>query len=163
MNLEIALKEAKLAIDYFFNNELEEAKNLLSPWWVIALLNESELPGQLGITFRSFRADQSMYHAMGISVFSYLEAILTFEQEHIKLASANLKKCLSICNRNRYSNTGSSSDSKSSFLPKLNMIPSAFQSNTDYINKMSDQQVEIYNLLQIISEISYIDNSTNLI
>lgn len=81
---------------------------------------------------------------MGIAVFSYLEAILTFEQEHIKIASVNLKKSLVICNRNRYSGLSTSNDSKSSFLPKLNLakdlIPSAFSSNSDYINKMTDQE-----------------------
>lgn len=67
-----------------------------------------------------------MYHAMGISVFSFLEAILTFEHEHMKIASAHLKKCLDICNKNR---------SKTSLLPKDLLTRSA-----DYYNKMTDQE-----------------------
>lgn len=32
MDLETSLEEAKLAVDYFFNNKFAEAKQLLEPW-----------------------------------------------------------------------------------------------------------------------------------
>lgn len=70
-----------------------------------------------------------MYHAMGNSVFSFLEAILTFEHEHMKIASAHLKKCLDICNKNR---------SKSSITKDL-LTPFSGGAG-DYYNKMTDQE-----------------------
>lgn len=70
-----------------------------------------------------------MYHAMGISVFSFLEAILTFEQEHMKAASASLKSCLDLCNKSR---------SKSSLTKDLLTPFSLGGNNGDYYNKMTD-------------------------
>lgn len=32
MTLEIAFREAKEAIDYFFNNDLETARQIVKPW-----------------------------------------------------------------------------------------------------------------------------------
>lgn len=32
MDLETSLIEAKLAVNYFFNNRFDEAKQLLQPW-----------------------------------------------------------------------------------------------------------------------------------
>lgn len=32
MDLQTSLEEAKLAVDYFFNNKFTEAKQLLEPW-----------------------------------------------------------------------------------------------------------------------------------
>ena len=57
MDLETALLESKQAIHLFFNNDFEGAKKIMEPW-----------------------ANSSMYHALGNSVFTFLEAILTFEQ-----------------------------------------------------------------------------------
>lgn len=34
MDLEASLAEAKLAVDYFFNNKFAEAKDLMKPWQV---------------------------------------------------------------------------------------------------------------------------------
>lgn len=65
---------------------------------------------------------------MGISVFSFLEAILTFEHEHMTIASAHLKKCLDICNKNRC---------KSSLTKDL-LNP--FTGTGDIYNKMTDEQ-----------------------
>lgn len=76
------------------------------------------------------RADESMYHAMGISVFSFLEAILTFEHDHMKIASGHLKTCLDICNRNRC---------KSSIAKDL-LTPFGGGGGSDYFNKMTDQE-----------------------
>lgn len=52
-----------------------------------------------------YRAHISMYHSVGNCVFSFLEAMLTFEQQHIADASEALKLCLSVCNRHRKKNT----------------------------------------------------------
>ncbi|TMW45981.1 hypothetical protein DOY81_008937 [Sarcophaga bullata] len=38
---------------------------------------------------------------MGSAVFSFLEAILTFEQQHIVKAGEELRKCLDVCQRQR--------------------------------------------------------------
>jgi len=46
-----------------------------------------------------------MYHALGHSVFKYLEAMLTFEQESICSASDALKNCMNVCNQYRRKNT----------------------------------------------------------
>lgn len=82
MDLDTALLEAKLAINYFFNNKFDEARNLMKPW-----------------------SNTSMYHSVGTCVFTFLEAILTFEHQHIQEASNSLKMCLAVCNRHRRKNT----------------------------------------------------------
>ncbi|XP_058834912.1 tetratricopeptide repeat protein 39B-like isoform X1 [Topomyia yanbarensis] len=82
MDLDAALQEAKLAVNLFFNNKFTEAEALMKPW-----------------------AKSSMYHSVGHSVFAYLEAMLTFEQQHISAASDALKQCLGVCNRYRKKNT----------------------------------------------------------
>lgn len=46
-----------------------------------------------------------MYHSVGNGVFAYLEAMLTFEQQHIAAASDALKQCLTVCGRFRKKNT----------------------------------------------------------
>lgn len=51
------------------------------------------------------RRQVSMYHALGHSVFAFLEAILTFENEHIVEAVKALKHSLVVCNRYRKKNT----------------------------------------------------------
>lgn len=82
MDLDTALSEAKLAINYFFNNKFYEARSLLRPW-----------------------ANKSMYHSVGNCVFAFLEAMLTFEQQHIIEASEALKLCLNVCNSQRKKTT----------------------------------------------------------
>lgn len=89
MNLEKSLAEAKLAVHYFFDNKFEEAKQLLEPW-----------------------AHSSMYHSIGNCVFLFLEAVLTFEQQHIQKASEAIKQCLAVCNQYRKKNTISESIGK---------------------------------------------------
>ncbi|KNC22456.1 hypothetical protein FF38_13589 [Lucilia cuprina] len=78
MPLDKAVEEAKLAICYFFNNKFDDARALMMPY-----------------------AHCSMYHSMGRAVFSFLEAILTFEQQHIIKAGEELRKCLDVCQRQR--------------------------------------------------------------
>ena len=73
MPLSAALAESHLAIHHFFNNNFEEARQLLEP-----------------------RAHTSMYHAVGHSVFAFLEAMLTFEQVHIAAATEALKQCADV-------------------------------------------------------------------
>jgi Protein of unknown function (DUF3808) len=82
MDLNQALHESKLAIDYFFNNKFDEARALMSPY-----------------------CKSSIYHAVGHSVFLFLEAMLTFEQRHIEAASDALKQCLHVCNKFRKKST----------------------------------------------------------
>jgi Protein of unknown function (DUF3808) len=82
MSLEAALEECKVAVDLFFNNRFEEARDLMRP-----------------------HANSSMYHSVGCAVFTYLQAILTFEHQDILDASAALKQCLQVCQRFRKKNT----------------------------------------------------------
>lgn len=82
ITLEMAVNEAQQAINYFFNNKFTEAKNLMKPW-----------------------AHASMYHALGHAVFTFLEAMLTFEHSQIMAAGEALKKSLAVCNRYRKKNT----------------------------------------------------------
>jgi hypothetical protein len=53
MDLQQAIQESKIAIDYFFNNRFDEARALMKP-------------------------ENSIYHSVGHSVFIFLEAMLTF-------------------------------------------------------------------------------------
>lgn len=46
-----------------------------------------------------------MYHSLGHSVFLFLEAILTFEQQSIISASKALKQSLIVCNKYKKKNT----------------------------------------------------------
>lgn len=46
-----------------------------------------------------------MYHSIGNCVFLFLEAVLTFEQQHIARASEAIKQCIAVCNRHRKKNT----------------------------------------------------------
>lgn len=82
MTLEKALEEGQQAINYFFNNQFVQAKNLMSPY-----------------------SNVSMYHSLGHSIFLFLEAILTVEPAAIKTASKSLKHSLIVCNRFRRKNT----------------------------------------------------------
>ncbi|XP_021926288.1 tetratricopeptide repeat protein 39B-like isoform X2 [Zootermopsis nevadensis] len=50
-----------------------------------------------------------MYHSVGNSVLTFLEAILTFEHQHIEAASEALKQCMTVCNRYRKKNSISES------------------------------------------------------
>ncbi|XP_073994781.1 tetratricopeptide repeat protein 39B-like [Rhodnius prolixus] len=75
LDLDTALLESKFAVDLFFNNKFDEARNILAPW-----------------------VGKSMYHTMGHAVFQFLEAMLTFDQEAIMKASQALKGCISLCN-----------------------------------------------------------------
>lgn len=76
MDLHASLIESKIAIDYFFNNKFDEARLLMAP-----------------------HAKSSIYHAVGNSVFLFLEAMLTFEHRHIEAASEALTKCLHVCKK----------------------------------------------------------------
>ncbi|XP_063219648.1 tetratricopeptide repeat protein 39B-like [Bacillus rossius redtenbacheri] len=82
MDIDTAMEEARSAVHYFFNNKFEEAREILKPW-----------------------AETSMYHAVGNSVFLFLEAMLTFEQGHIEAASDALKHCIAVCNKYRKKST----------------------------------------------------------
>lgn len=77
-SLATALAESKMAIDLFFNNKFSEARSLMQPW-----------------------AHVSMYHSVGNSVFSLLEAMLTFEERHLGEAADALKQCTAVCQQQR--------------------------------------------------------------
>lgn len=89
MDLHQALIESKMAIDYFFNNKFDEARQLMIP-----------------------HANSSIYHAVGHGVFLFLEAMLTFEHKHIEAASEALTKCLHVCKKFQRKSTISESIGK---------------------------------------------------
>lgn len=126
MDLNTSLAEAQLAVDFFFNNKFGEARQLMEPWSVCLCLygifNASVLYSvdrfmlcnskkKIVQHFTSFiashlyRSETSMYHSVGNCVFLFLEAVLTFEHEHIVRASEAIKRCLGVCNRHRKKNT----------------------------------------------------------
>ncbi|XP_066586378.1 tetratricopeptide repeat protein 39B-like [Prorops nasuta] len=78
MDLETSFIDCKRAVHCFFNNEFQEARNIMEKW-----------------------ADSSMYHALGTGVFAFLEAILTFEQKYIEKASEALTKSINVCSKHR--------------------------------------------------------------
>ncbi|XP_065165707.1 tetratricopeptide repeat protein 39B-like [Atheta coriaria] len=82
MTLEKAVEEAQHAINLFFNNKIDDAKDLMTPW-----------------------ANVSMYHALGNAVFTFLEAMLTFEHRQLVNAGNALKHSIAVCNRYRRKNT----------------------------------------------------------
>ncbi|XP_035701762.1 tetratricopeptide repeat protein 39B isoform X2 [Folsomia candida] len=82
MDLGTGIEESKLAISLFMNNRFAEARALLKPW-----------------------ADESMYHALGYGVFEFLEAVLTFEQQHIESAAETLEQSVQVCNKFRKKNS----------------------------------------------------------
>ncbi|KAB7498064.1 Tetratricopeptide repeat protein 39B [Armadillidium nasatum] len=53
----------------------------------------------------AFRADRSMYHALGYGTFMYLQAIMTFDPRDIEAASEVLKQSVEVCNKQRRKNT----------------------------------------------------------
>lgn len=82
MDFETAVESARIAVHHFFNNNFEEARRSLEPY-----------------------AKTSMYHALGTSVFEFLEAIMTFEHGQIQKASESLKQSLAVCTRFRHKST----------------------------------------------------------
>jgi hypothetical protein len=89
MDLRQAIAESKVSIDLFFNNEIDAAHNMMKP-----------------------HAHCSIYHAVGHSVFLFMEAMLTFEQRHIEAASEALKATLHVCQKFRRKSTISESIGK---------------------------------------------------
>lgn len=63
------LREGQAAIDLFFNNDYDGAREL---------------------TQRN--AEESIYHALGFGTFQFLKAVMTFEQDHVEEASRVLAK-----------------------------------------------------------------------
>lgn len=86
MDLNTALAESKMAIDFFFNNKFDEARQLMTP-----------------------HSTTSIYHAVGHATFLFLEAMLTFEQRHIEAASEALSRCLHVCKKYQRKSTISES------------------------------------------------------
>lgn len=78
MELQQAIQESQMAIDYFFNNRFEQARALMKP-------------------------ELSIYHSVGHSVFLFLEAMLTFVRILIKLSlSPILSNILRVYNLHSY-------------------------------------------------------------
>ncbi|XP_043237594.1 tetratricopeptide repeat protein 39B-like isoform X7 [Amphibalanus amphitrite] len=82
MTLERSLDECRLAVRYFFNNQFDEAREIMRPW-----------------------RDSSMYHAMGYGTMLYLQAIMTFDPRDIEVAVDVLRSSVEVCNRFRRKST----------------------------------------------------------
>lgn len=89
MDLQQAIVDAKISLNLFFNNQIDAAHEMMKP-----------------------HAHHSIYHAVGNSVFLFMEAMLTFEQRHIESASEALKTCLHVCQKFRKKSTISESIGK---------------------------------------------------
>jgi len=71
--LGVGISEAQMAIDLFFNNNFQEAREV------------SER-----------HCGTSIYHALGRGTFHFLRAVMTFDQEHVEQASAILSESVSV-------------------------------------------------------------------
>ena len=71
ISLTVGIRETSKAIDKFFNNDFEGARNHTEKYRHI-----------------------SIYHAMGHGVFNFLRAVLTLEQEHVVTANRELSESL---------------------------------------------------------------------
>ncbi|XP_048004957.1 tetratricopeptide repeat protein 39B-like [Leguminivora glycinivorella] len=78
MDLQTAFEECEVAMRKFFNNDLVGASNIMKPW-----------------------CRTSLYHSLGMSIFEFIPAMLTFDHGQINRALAALKVCISICNQHR--------------------------------------------------------------
>ncbi|KAM5194660.1 tetratricopeptide repeat protein 39B [Mantella aurantiaca] len=82
MDLRCALEECTLALNLFLNNKFSEALELLRPW-----------------------AKDSMYHALGYSTISVMQAAMTFEPQDIQMGIGTMKEALHTCQRFRKRNS----------------------------------------------------------
>ncbi|KAJ9589484.1 hypothetical protein L9F63_017301 [Diploptera punctata] len=74
-DLETSIEDAKVAVEYFLNNEYNKAKDILLP-----------------------RIQESMYHAIANASITFIEGILTYENKTILEACEVSKQCVSLCN-----------------------------------------------------------------
>lgn len=81
--LELGLAEGQEAIDLFFDNRFEDARKIVTK-----------------------HCDKSIYHALGIGTFQFIEAVMTFEQERIEKASTVLSQSLATIDRFRRKSGG---------------------------------------------------------
>ncbi|KOB70552.1 putative TPR repeat-containing protein C9orf52, partial [Operophtera brumata] len=47
------------------------------------------------------KSHTSLYHSLGLAIFEFIPAMLTFDADQIQTAISAIKKCVSICNKNR--------------------------------------------------------------
>ncbi|XP_073953356.1 tetratricopeptide repeat protein 39B-like [Choristoneura fumiferana] len=78
MDLQTAFEECEVAMRKFFNNDLVGASNIMKPW-----------------------CRTSLYHSLGMSIFEFIPAMLTFDHVQINRTLAALKVCIGICNQHR--------------------------------------------------------------
>ncbi|XP_057697709.1 tetratricopeptide repeat protein 39A isoform X2 [Corythoichthys intestinalis] len=77
-DLSLALKDCMAALDLFLQNDFEEAQARLRP-----------------------RIKDSMYHALTYATFLEMQAMMTFEPQHILEAGDTMKEAQAICQRHR--------------------------------------------------------------
>ncbi|XP_034839630.2 tetratricopeptide repeat protein 39B-like isoform X2 [Maniola hyperantus] len=82
MNLHGALADCEKAITYFFNNQLDSAIAIMTPW-----------------------KETSLYHAHGAAIFEFIPAVLTLEPAQIQRAQDALRQTFTLCAQVRRSYT----------------------------------------------------------
>lgn len=85
-----AIRATAVAINLCLANKFLKARSKLEPW-----------------------AHESMYHALGYGTISFIQAVLTFEQQDIEQACDSIKQALDVCDR--YKRKQSWSESISQF------------------------------------------------
>jgi len=83
VSLEEGLLDAQRAIDLFFDNQFEESREVAQR-----------------------HCDRSIYHALGNGTFHYLKAVMTFDQEHVEVASNVLSQSVATIDRFRRKTSG---------------------------------------------------------
>jgi len=83
VSLEEGLVDAQRAIDLFFDNQFEESREVAQT-----------------------HCDRSIYHALGNGTFHYLKAVMTFDQEHVEVASTVLSQSVATIDRFRRKTSG---------------------------------------------------------
>ncbi|XP_045784459.1 tetratricopeptide repeat protein 39B-like isoform X2 [Maniola jurtina] len=82
MNLHGALADCEKAITFFFNNRLDSAIAVMTPW-----------------------KETSLYHAHGAAIFEFIPAVLTLEPAQIQRAQDALRQTFTLCAQVRRSYT----------------------------------------------------------
>ncbi|XP_047543625.1 tetratricopeptide repeat protein 39B-like isoform X1 [Vanessa atalanta] len=78
VDLHTALEDCERAMTLFFNNQIDEAIAIMTPW-----------------------KDTSLYHAHGAAIFEFIPAVLTLEPAQIQSAHAALRHTFTLCARMR--------------------------------------------------------------
>ncbi|XP_072930340.1 tetratricopeptide repeat protein 39B-like isoform X2 [Epargyreus clarus] len=80
MDLATSLEQCEIALNKFFNNDLEGAIALMKPW-----------------------SKSSLYHSLATAIFEFIPAVLTLEPRQVDVAQAAVQHTLALCQQYRRS------------------------------------------------------------